>query len=59
MAKKKENLKAVQFIKSFEGSLNDYAIKVQVGEILTLPEHIYQWIQKFKVCKDVKNLSDQ
>lgn len=59
MAKKKlENLKKVEFIKSFDGSLNDFTIKVQVGDIMNLPEHIYDWILKFKVCKDVKNLSD-
>lgn len=52
MAKKKENLKEVEFIKSFEGSFNDYQIKSQVGTIMKLPENVYEWIQKFKVCKD-------
>lgn len=53
MSKKKlESLKLVKFIKSFDGSLNDFTIKVQVGDVMNLPEHIYQWIQKFKVCKD-------
>lgn len=53
MAKKKlESLKLVKFIKPFEGSLNDYLIKVQVGDVMNLPENIYEWIQKFKVCKD-------
>jgi len=59
MAKKKETLKEVQFIKRFEGSLNSYSIKVQAGDILNLPEYIYDWILKFKVCKDVKNPSNQ
>jgi hypothetical protein len=52
MAKKKDELKKVLFTKSFEGSLNDYPIKVQAGTEMKLPENIYQWIQKFKVCED-------
>ena len=42
----------VQFTQPFEGCLNNYTIKVQSGEVKELPEHIYQWLQKFKVCKD-------
>lgn len=60
MAKKKLNVikRKVEFTKRFEGSFNDFVIKVQAGDIIDLPEYIYDWILKFKVCKDVKDLSD-
>lgn len=48
----KKNLKKVLFIKNFQGSFNDYEVKVQAGTEMKLPEIIYDWIQKFKVTKD-------
>lgn len=53
-----EKLFKVKFIKQFSGSLNDYKIEVSKLDLKSnnvtreLPENIYKWIQKFKVCKD-------
>lgn len=54
MAKKKitEKNKEVKFLRDFQGTHNEFTIKVRAGEILSLPLIIYDWIQKFKVCKD-------
>lgn len=54
MAKRKiiEVQKEVKFLKDFQGTHNDFTIKVRAGEILSLPLIIYNWIQKFKVCED-------
>ena len=61
MAKKKQDEtievkdKKVKFVKPFDGSLNAYKVyvsKSEVGKVLSLPIHIYDWIQKFGVCED-------
>lgn len=55
--KKAPKTKKVEFIKPFDGSLNYFYIKVTRQELedgkveKELPPAVYDWIQKFKVCK--------
>ena len=47
--------KSVLFTKPFDGSYNDFPIKVtkyELDKIVELPLNVYEWIQKFNVCKD-------
>lgn len=48
-------IKSIRFTKEFDGCFNGYEIKVfkkELGRTLDVPEDIYKWIQKFKVCED-------
>jgi hypothetical protein len=56
MAKKKEielDIKSVNviFVKDFKGNFNGFAIDQKAKDKVELPLHIYEWIQKFNVCK--------
>jgi hypothetical protein len=51
----KEEVKKVIFLREFHGNLNSYKLdvpKTEIGKVKELPILIYDWVQKFKACKD-------
>lgn len=54
VAKEQKQTERVTFYKPFEGSLNDFKIKmnkyqIKINPILEVPSHVKEWLKKFGV----------